>query len=505
MLALGISVALLVAATLWLLVRGAERNQELDRYKNAEHDARREAGAASKRAEEAAARSDKLTAELAKVNNQVKELKQQVNDAKEQAKQTKKAQKVEKEPENVDRAAEKVALRRANARIEELEGELSHLRDQTIQLKEALQEAMDVAAKKPEVVEVVVQKAVESGSTITEDDVRRAVADARRSARKEAQEEARGKVEADVARQAERIEKLKRAIVEREVELRRLRKRFGDAELAFVTTQGQLEMAHDRICFLETGKHRRPHRKAAMVAAELPVNITEHGELSEVAPAQLEQWRQEAEAQLEAEEQRAQVAAETAEAKEMARAAKAKLAKVAQGTKGDKRASGGDGKRPPKPTESTEAVVDSPKSTADAEIEPTTNAVPPEGLPTPDITLPEPTPASLEVENVSAAVDVVEVIAAPMTPEEPVVEQPAIVAEPEPAVVELPPTPVVEIPPPAPPESLPSPTVEMPPSPPAVAEGEKPAGGLSIEDEAAARREALRRKLFGMGAGAKEE
>jgi len=235
----------------FLVFSRAERSQLLHKLKGELGDSRRELASANKKVTDQQDRYEKAKSDLARLQKQQKELKQQLHDTR--SKGGKKSGKATAGEDTVS----KQSLRRSEARVEELEGELDTVKSRLKSVFEELQAMKE--ASQASYASKVEKMAAEAGG-VSEKELKKALGDARREAGREAEEKLQEKFEERFSGLKKDLRNFKRKAAEEMAMARRMRKRYEDSHRAYFITQGQLEMAHDRIFFLESGgQHRRPH------------------------------------------------------------------------------------------------------------------------------------------------------------------------------------------------------------------------------------------------------
>ena len=258
---LALASVLFLGSTCFLLMGRADRARALQEMDDSLTGARRDLMAVTKKQEESQNRYNKATSELSRFQREHKEMKQKLHSAREKASKGRASRDTN--------AGLESELIRSKSRVSELEAQVA---DQAKRVRAQRTEMQSLKTARPEsAAEEVTRVAAEQGG-VSEEEVQRAVS----AARREGLHEARNQLGAE---HGEQIQILKKAVhVERKdralaaVEARRSLRRYQDSQRAYAITQGQLEMAHDRIFFLETGTHRRPHRPESAQLAESAVN-----------------------------------------------------------------------------------------------------------------------------------------------------------------------------------------------------------------------------------------
>jgi chromosome segregation ATPase len=259
-----------LGTTCFLLMGRADRARAVLDLDQSLTGARRDLATATRKLEEGQARHHKTTSELSQLQREHKEHKQKLHAAREKANKGRSSRE-----SHVAVEGELVVVR---SRVAELEAQVA---DQSKRLRSQRTELDTLKNAKPEGAAEVVSRAAAEQGGVSEEALQRALAEARR----EVASEVRVQLRED---HGEQIGVLKRAVhTERRdraaaaVEARRNLRRYQDSQRAYAITQGQLEMAHDRIFFLETGTHRRPHRPESTSLAESAVNAGSSAEYLE--------------------------------------------------------------------------------------------------------------------------------------------------------------------------------------------------------------------------------
>ena len=261
---LGIACVILLGATFMLSMGRLEKLQQLRGLEGELTEARRGTQNATKKLEDHQSRYDKISADLGRTQNQFKDLKKQHHNSREQIEQLKAGKRKSKVVDSNQSEA-----RRAQARVEELEGELKAVRGKLDKVRSDHKNLKE--GKEARLADQVAKIAGEAGG-VSEDDVRRAVQDAERQTRKTISQELKDQHKEEMNGLRSRLDKARNEIKSLAIETRKMRRRYEDSQRAYTITQGQLEMAHDRIFVLEMGAHRRPHRPEAVMAAEMAYN-----------------------------------------------------------------------------------------------------------------------------------------------------------------------------------------------------------------------------------------
>ena len=253
--------SLFFLTTCFLLFSRAERTRSIIELRNEVTESRREASTVTRKLEEAQGRYGTAKSELSQIQREYKELKQQLHVARQKKSGT---------PTGTESSdPSDMALRRAEARVEELEAQL---KAELSRLRAFRDRAESLENKEKATIAEQVARIAASTGGVSEDAHNQAVESARReaatAARVALKDELRGEVE--TIKTVARTERRERAAAA--ASARKLQRRYEDAHRAYHITQGQLEMAHDRIFFLETGTHRRAHRADSIPLAEMAVN-----------------------------------------------------------------------------------------------------------------------------------------------------------------------------------------------------------------------------------------